>query len=150
MSKDEKPKKEEASAVAPEVSGKPEEKIKKKKEPRGPVQRGVAHIQCTFNNTIVTITDREGNTICWGSSGGVGFKGARKSTPFAATTAVETAAKKAVAQGLKEVEVYIKGPGAGRDPALRALKSVGLSITLIADVTPMPHNGVRPKKKRRV
>ena len=114
------------------------------------VEKGKVFITATFNNTIVTITDTEGNTLCWGSSGMVGFKGARKSTPFAATTAVETVARKAQAHGLREVEVYIKGPGAGRDAALRALKSVGLGITLIADVTPIPHNGLRPKKKRRV
>lgn len=113
-------------------------------------QKGRVYITATFNNTIVTITDEKGNTLCWGSSGLVGFKGARKSTPYAASTAVETTAKKAVGWGLREVEVYIKGPGAGRDAALRALKSSGLSLTLIADVTPMPHNGVRPKKKRRV
>lgn len=114
------------------------------------VEKGKVYVTATFNNTIVTITDVDGKTLCWGSSGGVGFKGARKSTPFAATTAVESVAKKALGFGLKEVEVYIKGPGAGRDPALRALKAAGLQITLIADVTPMPHNGVRPKKKRRV
>lgn len=114
------------------------------------VEKGKVFITATFNNTIVTITDTEGNTLCWGSSGMVGFKGARKSTPFAATTAVETVARKAQVHGLREVEVYIKGPGAGRDAALRALKSVGLGITLIADVTPIPHNGLRPKKKRRV
>ncbi len=113
-------------------------------------QSGRVYITATFNNTIVTITDKNGNAICWGSSGAVGFKGARKATPFAATTAVEATAKKAVAQGLKEVEVFIKGPGAGRDAALRALKAAGLNIIMIADVTPMPHNGVRPKKKRRV
>lgn len=114
------------------------------------VEKGRVYVTATFNNTVVTITDTEGNTLCWGSSGGVGFKGARKSTPFAATTAVETVAKKAAVFGLKEVEVFIKGPGAGRDPALRALKSAGFQITMIADVTPMPHNGVRPKKKRRI
>lgn len=114
------------------------------------VEKGRVYVTATFNNTLVTITDNSGNTLCWGSSGVVGFKGARKATPFAATTAVETTAKKAIGMGLKEVEVYIKGPGAGRDAALRALKSAGLVITLIADVTPMPHNGVRPKKKRRV
>ena len=113
-------------------------------------EKGRVYVTATFNNTVVTITDMSGNTICWGSSGMVGFKGARKSTPFAATTAAETAAKKAVGWGLKEVEVYVKGPGAGRDASLRALKSAGLVITMIADVTPMPHNGVRPKKKRRV
>lgn len=111
---------------------------------------GKVYVTATFNNTIVTITDRDGKTLVWGSSGGVGFKGARKSTPFAATTAAEATAKKAVAMGLRQVEVYIKGPGAGRDAALRAIKAAGLNISLIADVTPMPHNGVRPKKKRRV
>lgn len=112
--------------------------------------KGRVYVTATFNNTIVTITDEKGNTLSWGSSGGVGFKGARKSTPFAASSAVETAVKKATLHGLREVEVYIKGPGSGRDAALRALKATGLNILLIADVTPMPHNGVRPKKKRRV
>jgi small subunit ribosomal protein S11 len=112
--------------------------------------QGRVYVTATFNNTLVTITDTLGNTICWGSAGTSGFKGARKSTPFAATTAVEMAARKAQNAGIREVEVYIKGPGAGRDAALRALKSVGLAILLIADVTPIPHNGVRPKKKRRV
>lgn len=114
------------------------------------VEKGKVYVTATFNNTVVTITDSTGNTLCWGSGGGVGFKGARKATPFAATTAVEATAKKAAAFGLKEVQVFIKGPGAGRDAALRALKSAGLVITLIADVTPIPHNGVRAKKKRRV
>lgn len=114
------------------------------------VEKGKVFITATFNNTIVTITDMQGNTLCWGSSGMAGFKGARKSTPYAATTAVETVARRAQEYGLREVEVFIKGPGAGRDAALRGLKSVGLGITLIADVTPIPHNGVRPKKKRRV
>ena len=114
------------------------------------VEKGKVFITATFNNTIVTITDAEGNALCWGSSGMAGFKGARKSTPYAATTALEAVARKAQAQGLREVEVYVKGPGAGRDAALRGLKAVGLMITLIADVTPVPHNGVRAKKKRRV
>lgn len=114
------------------------------------VEKGKVFITATFNNTIVTITDMQGNTLCWGSSGMAGFKGARKSTPYAATTAVETVARRAQEYGLRDVEVFIKGPGAGRDAALRGLKSVGLGITLIADVTPIPHNGVRPKKKRRV
>ncbi len=114
------------------------------------IEKGKVFITATFNNTIVTITDHDGNTICWGSSGMAGFKGARKSTPYAASTAVEAVARKAQAQGLREVEVYLKGPGSGRDAALRGLKTVGLQITLIADVTPIPHNGVRPKKKRRV
>jgi len=111
---------------------------------------GRVYVTATFNNTLVTITDMSGNTICWGSAGTVGFKGARKSTPFAATTAVEAVARKAQNAGIREVEVYIKGPGAGRDAALRAIKSVGLKINMIADVTPIPHDGVRPKKKRRV
>jgi len=114
------------------------------------VEKGRVYITATFNNTIVTITDETGNTISWGSSGMVGFKGARKSTPYAATTAVEAVARKAQDQGLREVQVFIKGPGAGRDAALRALKAVGLGISLIADITPIPHNGVRAKKKRRV
>ncbi len=114
------------------------------------VEKGKVYISATFNNTLVTITDEKGNVLYWGSSGMSGFKGARKSTPYAATTAVETVARKAIENGMREVEVFIKGPGAGRDASLRALKSVGLAITLIADVTPIPHNGVRPKKKRRV
>lgn len=112
--------------------------------------KGRVYITATFNNTLVTITDEHGNSLYWGSSGLVGFKGARRATPYAATTAVEGVARKAMDAGLREVEVFIKGPGAGRDAALRALKAVGLGITLIADVTPIPHNGVRPKKKRRV
>ena len=114
------------------------------------VEKGKVFITATFNNTLVTITDEQGNALCWGSSGMAGFKGARKSTPYAATTAVEAVARKAMDMGLREVQVFIKGPGAGRDAALRGLKAVGLGITLIADVTPIPHNGVRPKKKRRV
>jgi small subunit ribosomal protein S11 len=114
------------------------------------VEKGKVFITATFNNTLVTITDPQGNALYWGSSGMAGFKGARKSTPYAATTAVENVARKAMDSGMREVEVFIKGPGAGRDAALRALKSVGLGISLIADVTPIPHNGVRPKKKRRV
>ncbi len=114
------------------------------------VEKGKVFITATFNNTLVTITDEQGNALCWGSSGMSGFKGARKSTPYAATTAVETVSRKAMDMGMREVEVFIKGPGAGRDAALRGLKAVGLSITLIADITPIPHNGVRPKKKRRV
>lgn len=114
------------------------------------VQKGKVYITATFNNTLVTITDMQGNALAWGSSGMAGFKGARKSTPYAATVAVEATVKKVALMGLREVEVYIKGPGSGRDAALRALKSAGMMISLIADVTPMPHNGVRPKKKRRV
>ncbi len=108
------------------------------------------YIKATFNNTVITFTDLKGNTLCWGSTGASGFKGARKSTPYASTTAVESATKKAQALGIREVEVYIKGPGAGRDAALRAMRSAGLKMNLIADVTPIPHNGPRPRKKRRV
>lgn len=111
---------------------------------------GKVFITATFNNTLISITDVGGNVISWNSSGAAGFKGTRKSTPFAATTAVETAARKAMDKGIKEVEVYLKGPGSGRDAALRALRAVGMKMTLIADVTPMPHNGARPKKRRRV
>lgn len=129
-------------------------KIKKKKKKSQRVAREVAkaraYVSATFNNTIVTFTDLDGNTLCWGSAGSAGFKGARKSTPFAATTTVDAAARKAIAYGVKEVEVYIKGPGPGRDSALRALKAAGLRMSLIADVTPIPHNGPRPKKRRRV
>lgn len=115
------------------------------------VEKGRIYITATFNNTLITVTDDHGDTLGWGSAGGVGFKGTRKSTPFAATTVVDQVVKKVIAAtGLKSVEVFIKGPGAGRDSALRALRNTGLSITMIADVTPMPHNGVRPKKKRRV
>lgn len=112
--------------------------------------KGKVYVKATFNNTLVTITDENGNALFWGSAGASGFKGARKATPFAAITAMENIARKAQVLGLREVEVFIKGPGSGRDAALRALKSVGLQITMIADVTPIPHNGVRPKKKRRV
>lgn len=111
---------------------------------------GKAFITATFNNTLVSITDAAGNVVAWGSAGASGFKGARKSTPFAATTAVEVTARKAQAAGIKEVEVFLKGPGSGRDAALRALKAAGMKLTLIADVTPMAHNGARPKKRRRV
>jgi small subunit ribosomal protein S11 len=111
---------------------------------------GRVNITATFNNTLVSISDSAGNVVSWGSAGASGFKGARKSTPFAATTAVDTAARKALTKGIKEVEVYLKGPGSGRDAALRALKAAGIKMTLIADVTPMPHNGPRQKKRRRV
>lgn len=109
-----------------------------------------AYITATFNNTLITLTDPNGNTISWGSAGAAGFKGARKSTPYAATTAVESVARKAKEQGVKSVELYIKGPGPGRDGAIRAIKSSGLDITMIADVTPIPHNGPRASKRRRV
>jgi small subunit ribosomal protein S11 len=121
-----------------------------KKRLKKNVQTGVAHICATFNNTIVTITDVSGNTISWGSSGACGFKGSRKSTPFAAQLAAERAAKAAQEHGMRNVQVYVKGPGAGRESALRALQSAGFKISLIRDVTPIPHNGCRPPKRRRV
>ncbi len=114
------------------------------------IDKGEAHIHSSFNNTIVTITDTNGNTISWGSAGGLGFKGSRKSTPFAAGEVAETAAKAAMEHGLKTVEVYVKGPGAGREAAIRSLQSAGLEISSIKDVTPIPHNGCRPPKRRRV
>ena len=114
------------------------------------IDKGEAHIHSSFNNTIVTITDTKGNTISWGSAGGLGFKGSRKSTPFAAGEVAETAAKAAMEHGLKTVEVYVKGPGAGREAAIRALQSAGLELSSIKDVTPIPHNGCRPPKRRRV
>lgn len=114
------------------------------------VLKGVVHILASFNNTMITITDTAGNTICWSSSGSAGFKGSKKSTPFAAQVASEHAAKKAVENGMKEVEVYVNGPGSGRESAIRALQTVGLQISSIKDVTPLPHNGCRPPKRRRV
>ena len=114
------------------------------------IEKGEAHIHSSFNNTIVTITDTNGNTISWGSAGGLGFKGSRKSTPFAAGEVAETAAKAAMEHGLKTVEVYVKGPGAGREAAIRVLQSAGLELSSIKDVTPIPHNGCRPPKRRRV
>ena len=114
------------------------------------VERGQAHINSTFNNTMVTITDMQGNAISWASAGQLGFRGSRKSTPFAAQEAAETAAKKAIDQGLKTVEVYVKGPGSGRESAIRSLQAAGLEVTMIKDVTPIPHNGCRPPKRRRV
>ncbi|HPQ60997.1 MAG TPA: 30S ribosomal protein S11 [Syntrophales bacterium] len=121
-----------------------------KKKERKNISEGVAHIQSTFNNTIVTITDVSGNVISWASSGGQGFKGSRKGTPFAAQLAAEDAVKKAKEHGVKTVQVFVKGPGSGRESALRALQAAGLTITLIRDVTPIPHNGCRPPKRRRV
>ena len=114
------------------------------------IDKGEAHIHSSFNNTIVTITDTNGNTISWGSAGGLGFKGSRKSTPFAAGEAAETAAKAAMEHGLKTVDVFVKGPGSGRESAIRSLQTAGLEITSIKDVTPIPHNGCRPPKRRRV
>lgn len=125
-------------------------KVVKKRRERKNVEKGTAHIRATFNNTIVTITDTNGNAISWASAGELGFKGSRKSTPYAAQTAAEQAARLAVDQGMKTVEVYVKGPGAGRESAIRALQTAGLNITLIRDVTPIPHNGCRPPKRRRV
>jgi small subunit ribosomal protein S11 len=125
-------------------------KVAKKKKERKNIQNGVAHIQATFNNTIVTITDVSGNVIAWSSAGAQGFKGSRKSTPFAAQVAAEDAAKKAMEHGLRNVEVYVKGPGSGREAALRALQAAGFQVSVIQDVTPIPHNGCRPPKRRRV
>ncbi|MBM4124560.1 MAG: 30S ribosomal protein S11 [Nitrospira sp.] len=123
---------------------------KGKKKERKVVQSGVAHIQASFNNTIVTITDMSGNSIVWTSCGNQGFKGSRKSTPFAAQRAGEAAAKKAMEHGMRQVDVYVNGPGSGRESAIRSLQSAGLRINLIRDVTPIPHNGCRPPKRRRV
>ena len=123
---------------------------RKKKRERLNVESGQAHIQASFNNTIVTITDQNGNAISWCSSGSLGFKGSRKSTPFAAQMVADEAAKPAVAAGLKKVEVFVKGPGSGRESAIRALQTAGQDITMIKDVTPIPHNGCRPPKRRRV
>ncbi|MCF8068631.1 MAG: 30S ribosomal protein S11 [Desulfobacterales bacterium] len=125
-------------------------KVRKKKSEKKNILNGVVHIQSTFNNTIVTITDPVGNVVSWSSSGIQGFKGSRKSTPFAAQITAEDAAKKAMEHGMRNVEVYVKGPGAGRESALRALQAVGFKVTLIKDVTPVPHNGCRPPKRRRV
>jgi small subunit ribosomal protein S11 len=121
-----------------------------KKRERKNIQNGIAHIQSTFNNTIITITDPAGNTIAWASAGTQGFKGSRKSTPFAAQLAAETAARKAMEHGMRAIEVYVKGPGSGREAALRALQAAGFTVSLIKDVTPIPHNGCRPPKRRRV
>ncbi|WP_022670787.1 30S ribosomal protein S11 [Hippea alviniae] len=123
---------------------------KKKKKVKRNVVSGIAHIQATFNNTIVTITDPDGNVLCWSSAGDSGFKGTRKGTPFAAQLAAENAAKKAMAMGMKEIDVRVKGPGPGRETAIRALASAGLRVKSIRDVTPIPHNGCRPPKRRRV
>lgn len=125
-------------------------KFKSRKKIVRNVAEGVAHILATFNNTVVTITDRSGNAIVWSSCGAVGFSGSKKSTPFAAQVTAEAAAKKALEHGMKTVEVYVKGPGSGRESAIRALQAAGLSISLIRDVTPIPHNGCRPPKRRRV
>ena len=125
-------------------------KVVKKRRERKNIEKGAVHISATFNNTIITVTDVAGNAISWASAGELGFKGSRKSTPFAAQSAAEQAAKLAMEHGLKSVEVYVKGPGSGRESAIRALEAVGLQVTMIKDVTPIPHNGCRPPKRRRV
>ena len=122
----------------------------RKRREKKNIERGAAHIQSTFNNTIVTITDMNGNAVSWASAGEMGFRGSRKSTPFAAATAAEAAAKTAIDCGMKTVEAYVKGPGSGRESAIRALQTAGLDVSLIKDVTPIPHNGCRPPKRRRV
>jgi small subunit ribosomal protein S11 len=132
------------------AAGKAPKKKGGKKRDRREVRTGVAHVQATFNNTIVTLSDKAGNVVSWASAGSVGFKGSRKSTPFAAQTAAEAAARRAIEFGLKQVEVFVKGPGAGREAAIRSLQAVGLEISAIHDVTPIPHNGCRPPKRRRV
>jgi len=123
---------------------------KGKRREKKTVASGKAYIQSTFNNTIVTLTDPQGNVLSWGSAGSTGFKGSRKGTPYAAQLAAQTAARKAMEQGLRQIEVYVKGPGSGREAAIRSLQSSGLYITLIRDITPVPHNGCRPPKRRRV
>ena len=122
----------------------------RKRREKKNIERGAAHIQSTFNNTIVTITDMQGNAVSWASAGEMGFRGSKKSTPFAAQTAAEVAAKAAMEHGMKTVEVFVKGPGSGRESAIRALQATGLEVTMIRDVTPIPHNGCRPPKRRRV
>ena len=124
--------------------------VRTKRRERKNIERGAAHIQSTFNNTIVTITDTQGNTVSWASSGGLNFRGSRKCTPYAAQSAAETAAKAAMEHGMKSVEVYVKGPGSGREAAIRALQATGLEVNMIKDVTPIPHNGCRPPKRRRI
>ncbi|CQR71636.1 30S ribosomal protein S11 [Sporomusa ovata DSM 2662] len=124
--------------------------VRTKRKERKNIEHGVAHIRSTFNNTIITITDTRGNAISWASAGGLGFRGSRKSTPFAAQMAAETAAKAAMEHGLKQIEVFVKGPGAGREAAIRSLQAAGLEVNAIKDVTPIPHNGCRPPKRRRV
>ena len=125
-------------------------KVVRRRREKKNVEKGQVHIRSSFNNTMITCTDMQGNALSWASSGEMGFRGSRKSTPFAAQTAAETAAKAAMEHGLKTVEVYVKGPGQGREAAIRALQAVGLEVTLIKDVTPVPHNGCRPPKRRRV
>lgn len=124
--------------------------VRGRKKEKKNVPYGVAHVQTTFNNTIVTITDKTGNVIAWASAGNVGFKGSRKSTPYAAQIAARRVAEKAIGMGMKQIDVYVKGPGAGRESAIRAIQATGIGINIIKDVTPVPHNGCRPPKKRRV
>ena len=131
------------------TKGKVKKTTRKRREKKN-IERGAAHIRSSFNNTMVTITDLQGNAISWASAGGLGFRGSRKSTPFAAQMASEAAAKAAMEHGLRTVEVYVKGPGSGREAAIRALQSAGLELNMIKDVTPIPHNGCRPPKRRRV
>lgn len=128
----------------------PKKKVVRRRRERKNIEKGAVHIRSSFNNTMVTVTDTNGNALSWASSGGLGFRGSRKSTPYASQTAAETAAKAAMEHGLKSVEVYVKGPGSGREAAIRALQAVGLEVTMIKDVTPIPHNGCRPPKRRRV
>ena len=135
--------------MATKATGKKSAGTRKRRE-RKNIERGAAHIQSTFNNTIVTITDTQGNAVSWASAGEMGFRGSRKSTPFAAQTAAETAAKVAVDHGMKTIEVYVKGPGNGREAAIRSLQTMGIAVTLIKDVSPIAHNGCRPPKRRRV
>ena len=124
--------------------------VRKKRKERKNVEKGQAHIQATFNNTLVTLTDMSGNALSWSSAGSLGFRGSKKSTPFAAQSAAETAARGAVDHGMRTVEVYVQGPGSGRESAIRALQTAGLEVNMIKDVTPIPHNGCRPPKRRRV
>ncbi|MFQ5541892.1 MAG: 30S ribosomal protein S11 [Candidatus Binatia bacterium] len=140
----------EEKKAAVQEGEKTEGKIVRKKRGRKNISEGVAHIHSTFNNTIVTITDTQGNVVAWSSAGSMGFKGSRKGTPFAAQQAADNAAKKAMDHGMHAVQVFVRGPGAGRDSALRSLQMAGLNISLIKDVTPIPHNGCRPPKRRRV
>ena len=135
--------------AAPKKAVKKTAATRKRREKKN-IERGAAHIRSSFNNTLVTITDLQGNALSWSSAGALGFRGSKKSTPFAAQMAAETAAKAAMEHGLKNVEVYVKGPGSGREAAIRALQTAGLDVNMIKDVTPIPHNGCRPPKRRRV
>ncbi|MBI2350927.1 MAG: 30S ribosomal protein S11 [Deltaproteobacteria bacterium] len=140
----------EEKKVEAQEEGKPAEKAARKKKGKKNIAEGVVHIHSTFNNTIVTVTDYQGNVISWSSAGTMGFKGSRKGTPFAAQQAADNAAKKAMDHGVRSVQVFVRGPGAGRESALRSLQAAGFNISMIKDVTPIPHNGCRPPKRRRV